>query len=68
MESNILKTSEVRAALEALGHGQIQRLSALSGVSVTTLWSIRTGQRQNPGLQTVADFMQHIAAVSTATN
>jgi transcriptional regulator with XRE-family HTH domain len=55
--SNITTTAEVRAALESLGHAQLQELAELSGVSFTTLWSIRSGERKNPGIQTVADFM-----------
>lgn len=63
MKSSIPTTAEVRAALESLGHAQLQRLAAVSGVSFTTLWSIRSGDRTNPGIKTVADFMRHVDAV-----
>ena len=67
MSSNIPTTDEVRAALESLGHAQLQRLAALSNVSLTTLWNIRAGQRPNPGIKTVADFMAHIEEARATT-
>lgn len=63
MKSNIPTVPQVRAALESLGHAQLQRLAALSGVSFTTLWSIRAGKRENPGIETVGDFMPLVAKV-----
>lgn len=66
MSSSIPTTAEVRAALESLGHAELQKLAALSGVSFTTLWSIRAGERPNPGIKTVADFMAHLEAARLA--
>ena len=48
--------AEVRTFLEALGHAQVQELSANSGVPFTTLWKIRDGTTTNPGIETVRKF------------
>lgn len=66
MKSSIPTPAEVRASLEALGHSQILRLSGLSSVSVTTLWSIRSGKRPNPGIDTVRKFLPHVAEAAKA--
>lgn len=62
MSSNIPTAADVRAALQALGHAQLLKLSAASGVSLTTLWNIRSGDRPNPGIETVRKFMPFVAA------
>jgi transcriptional regulator with XRE-family HTH domain len=67
MASNIPSAAQVRAALEPLGHAQLQELARRSGVSFTTLWSIRSGSRPNPGIDTVCKFMPLVSEVSGRT-
>ena len=61
MEVNIPSAIELRAELERLSHAQMQELSRLSGVPFTTLWKIRAGDTENPGIETARRFMPHIA-------
>lgn len=62
--SSIPSASDVRQALEVLGHAQMKALAELSGVPFTTLWKVRSGETPNPRLETVRQFMPHIAAAS----
>jgi len=64
MSSPIPTPAEVQAALQPLGHAQLHRLAALSGVSFTTLWTIRSGKRDNPGIDTVRRFLALIPEVA----
>lgn len=63
MESSITTSSAAREALAPLGHAQLQKLAAVSGVPFTTLWKIRSGETQNPGIDTVAKFAPHVGAL-----
>lgn len=40
----------------AMGHADVQTLSKATGVPFTTLWKIRDGTTQNPGIETVRQF------------
>lgn len=66
MRSTIPSTAEIRAALETLGHSQVQELSRVSGVPFTTLWKVRDGTTVNPGLETVAKFIKFLPELSGA--
>jgi predicted transcriptional regulator len=66
MSSNIPPVSEVRAKLERLTTAQLKLLAASSGVPYTTLWKVRDGTTENPGLETVRKFMTHIRTVERA--
>lgn len=66
MSQTIPTAADVSEALASLGHSQLHRLAELSGVSFTTLWSIRSGERKNPGIETVRSFMQHVPEVQAA--
>lgn len=66
MKSSIPTASEVREALESLGHAQIQALAARSGVPFTTLWKVRSGTTTNPGITTVNRFLPFIREVAKA--
>ncbi len=62
--------AQVAAALGLLRQPQLEKLSELSGVPVGTLWNIRSGKSQNPGIVTVAafqPFVESLAAVALAT-
>lgn len=61
--------AQVAAALGLLRQPQLEKLSELSGVPVGTLWNIRSGKSQNPGIVTVAafqPFLESLAAVALA--
>lgn len=60
MKSSIPTVPQVRAALEALSHAQIQALAGMSGVPFTTLWNVRSGITENPGLATVNKFLPFV--------
>lgn len=51
----------VRAALKPLTLKQLDRLAELSGVPMTTIYKIKLGETQNPGVETVRMFAPHIA-------
>ena len=53
MQTNIPTPADVRGRLELLGHAQMQALARDSGVPFTTLWKIRSGETDNPRLETV---------------
>lgn len=56
MASHIPSHETVRARLAVLGHAQIQQLAKDSGVPFTTLWKIKAGTTENPGIETVRKF------------
>lgn len=66
MASSIPSVDEVRRCLKALGHSQLQALARLSGVPFTTLWKVRNGETENPGLETVRKFMPFLSAAREA--
>lgn len=54
---------EVRAELSGLGHARMQELAKLSGVPFTTLWKIKDGTTENPGIETVRKFWPYLPVV-----
>lgn len=64
MNERIPSAEQVRAALAPLNLRQLDELAALSGVPAPTIYKIRIGQTENPGIETVGKFMPHIAAVA----
>ena len=63
MSTDIPSVATIRLALRGLNHAATQRLSQLSGVPFTTIWKIRDGTTKNPGIETVGQFVRHIASV-----
>lgn len=63
MSTSIPTAADVRATLQALTAKQLQALSGLSGVPVTTLYNVRNGTTKDPRLDTVGAFMPHLDAV-----
>lgn len=63
MSTSIPTAADVRASLQALTAKQLQALSGLSGVPVTTLYNLRNGTTKDPRLDTVGAFMPHMDAV-----
>jgi hypothetical protein len=47
---------EVRAGLQGLRSGELDKVAKASGVPAATLWKIRIGETTNPGLETVRKF------------
>jgi len=66
MKSSMPTVDEVKAALAALSHAQIQELAVLSGVPFMTLWNVRKGTTENPGLKTVNKFLPFVDRVADA--
>lgn len=65
MDTVIPASNEVRVKLARLGHAQTLELSRISGVPFTTLWKIRTGETENPRLDTVRQFWPYVDAASS---
>jgi predicted transcriptional regulator len=59
---------QVRAALAPFNLKQIDRLSELSGVPATTIYKIKRGETQNPGIETLRQFLPHVSAALDAAN
>lgn len=51
---------QVRAELRKLNRAQVEALGALTGVPFRSLWKIRSGETQNPGIDTVGKFYGRI--------
>lgn len=65
MDAIIPSPEEVKSALQPLGYAEMQELSRLSGVPLTTLWKYRTGETADPGLSKVRAFWPHIKAAAS---
>lgn len=57
---------QVRSALSSLTLKQLDRLAGLSGVPATTIYKIKRGETENPGVETLRKFVPHIAAAQVA--
>ena len=64
MNANIPSAAEVQGWLEPLSVQQLRRLSSVSGVPLTTIWNIRSGETENPRIETVRAIAPHVAAVA----
>ncbi len=64
MASQIPSPDEVRQKLAALERGQLQELSKLSGVPITTLTNIRDSGKQGPTVDTLRKFWAHLLRLS----
>ena len=63
MDSTFPGIEEVREALSPLSLSQREALAKLSGVPFTTIYKIKRGETRNPGIETVGQFMPHVASV-----
>lgn len=52
---------KVREAMQPLTLKQIDVLAGLSGVPAPTIYKIKRGETPNPGIDTVAKFLPHLA-------
>lgn len=64
MQNLIPSAEDVRAALAPLTLKQLERLAELSGVPSTTIYKIKRGETQNPGIETLRQFLPHVAAAA----
>ena len=62
MDNTLMSADDVRTVLGLLTQRQLERLSAASGVPLSTLGKIRRGDTLNPGLETVRKFFPHLPA------
>jgi hypothetical protein len=62
MDIALPSMDEVRAALAPLTMKQIDRLAELSMVPAPTIYKIKLGTTENPGLETLRKFLPHIQA------
>lgn len=62
MDISIPSSCEVRQRLAPLKHAELQTLAKVSGVPFTTLWKIRSGETQNPGIDTVRKLLSGVVA------
>jgi hypothetical protein len=60
MATQIPSAEDVRNKLAELERGQMQELSDLSGVPVTTLSNIRNSSKQGPTVDTLRKFWPHL--------
>ena len=65
MDMTIPTSMQVRDALSPLTLNQLDRLSVLSGVPATTIYKIKLGTTENPGIETVGKFFHLIEAART---
>ena len=65
MNTPLLSAEQVQAALAPLSLKQVDRLAELSGVPATTIYKIKRGETENPGIETVRKFLPHIEAAAT---
>jgi predicted transcriptional regulator len=66
MDPYIPSAADLRAMLLALGHAQMQQMAARSGVPFTTLWKLRSGETDNPRLETVRSLLPHLLNAEAA--
>ena len=66
MDPYIPSAADLRGMLLALGHAQMQQMAARSGVPFTTLWKLRSGETDNPRLETVRSLLPHLLNAEAA--
>lgn len=66
MSTPIPSSHDIREALKSLTLKQIDSLAELSGVPAPTIYKIKRGETNNPGIETLRKFMPHVAEVLAA--
>lgn len=56
-KTELISASHLHEALNGLTYAETKRLASDAGVPFTTLWKLRTGETQNPRLETVTRLM-----------
>lgn len=49
-----------------LGHAQMRQMATRSGIPFTTLWKLRSGETDNPRLETVRSLLPHLLNAEAA--
>ena len=68
MNPDIPSIEQLKAALCTLSYAQTVHLAKLSGVPFTTIWNVRKGSTENPGIETVRKFAPHIESAGCWTH
>ncbi len=63
MSNEIPSVAEVRQQLSGIELADVRALAVVSGVPFTTLWKVRSGETENPGIETVRKFYGFIPKV-----
>lgn len=63
VKAQIPDVPTIKAELLKLGYAQMQQLAVASSVPFTTLWKVRSGETENPGIETVRKFLPHVASI-----
>jgi predicted transcriptional regulator len=58
----IPSAADVAAMLKPMSNQHLERLASLSGVPYHTLLKIRSGETENPRIDTVRQFLPHVRA------
>lgn len=66
MNAKIPTAAEVRQALERQTTAQLRDLAERSKVPFSTLWKVRSGETQNPGIETVGQFWPELVGTEGA--
>lgn len=67
MQANIPSAKELRELLAPMRYSDIRRISEASGVPFGTLWKVRSGETENPGIETVRSFLAHMDGATATT-
>jgi hypothetical protein len=66
MSHEIPSAAEVRKRLCGIELAEVRALAVSSGVPFTTLWKLRSGETENPGIETVRKFYALIPPLQAA--
>ena len=66
MDPHIPSAADLRQLLLAMGHAQVQQIALQSGVPFGTVWKLRSGETDNPRLETVRSLLPHLRSAAAA--
>ena len=64
MDLHIPSAADLRELLQTMGHAQVQEIALQSGVPFGTVWKLRSGETDNPRLQTVRSLLPHLRSAT----
>ena len=64
MDLHIPSAADLRELLLTMGHAQVQEIALQSGVPFGTVWKLRSGETDNPRLQTVRSLLPHLRSAT----
>jgi hypothetical protein len=62
MQHDIPSTEDLRQKLLKLSWSEVRAICKRTGVPVTTVWKVRTGETVTPGIETVRAIWPHLSA------